>query len=441
MIEFFILIFIMIGIWYTILNIGDTSEISNNWSKYRCDPTIMIFASFYGHDMLENFNFCLKQSMSSETGSVLSPIFQIVGTLLGSISNLINVANSMRLEFATFMGGINTVFQNFTDRFTQLTQNIKMTAQHMKMLMGRLYATFFALMYMSVSGISATQNFGNTVLFKFIDTFCFDPDTVVILDNNKKTKVSDVNIGDVFKKTGSRVTSKFWFNAIGQPMVDINNIIVSTNHYVKVNNKYVQALYHPDAKIIKDWSGEPLICFNTDDNIIPINNEIFLDYDETENGDEKTMKWVEKNLNGVESNDLDFKIPYTTVLNPLIYIKMHNGSLKLLRDIKLGDRLKNGIVIGIVEKEIDKICLLNNDELVTPGSLIWYKPTSSWKRVGELKPIIHLSTQEIYKTVFLESANIETKSGTIFRDYMEIYSPDTEQFYSNEIEKYTGIMV
>lgn len=315
----------------------------------------------------------------------------------------------------------------------------------MKMLMGRLYATFFALMYMSVSGISATQNFGNTVLFKFIDTFCFDPETIVLLKNNKPTKVSDANIGDIFETTGARITSKFWFNAIGQPMVEINNIIVSTNHYIKYNNKYIKAIYHPYAKIIKDWSGEPLICFNTSDHNIPIKDELFLDYDETEEGDDETMNWVEKNLNGLNfsessqtikkfPNQTKTKIPYTTVLNPSIYIKMYDNTSKQLRDIKINDRLKYGTVMGIVDKEIDKICRLNTGELVTPGTLVWYKSTNRWKRVGEFKPILQLAKPEIYRSVFIESASIETENGTMFRDYMEIYSPETEYFYSNKIE-------
>ena len=50
--------------------------------------------------------------------------------------------------------------------------------------MGRVFATMYAVIFMGLSGIKATTNFGNTFLFKFLDTFCFDPDTKVILKNN-----------------------------------------------------------------------------------------------------------------------------------------------------------------------------------------------------------------------------------------------------------------
>ena len=221
MVGFIILLFVMIGLWSILLGAADTSEISRNWPKHRCEPTVMAFASFYGHDTTENFQFCLKNIMNNEASGILSPIFQILGTFLSTLSSLMSVANSVRLEFATFMGGINTIFQNFTDRLSQLTFKIQSTAARMKMLMGRLYATFYSLMFMSMSGIRALQNFTDTELFKFLDTFCFDPDTLVSIKGRGLVPVKNVKIGDIFTQTGGRVTSTFLFEADGQPMVNL----------------------------------------------------------------------------------------------------------------------------------------------------------------------------------------------------------------------------
>ena len=149
----------MIGIWVIIIGSADTSNISKNWPKYRCNPTVMPFASFYGHDTTENLDFCLKGMLNSEMGGALSPIFQILATFLGTITTLVGVANNIRLEMATFMGGINTIFQNFTDRFVQLSSNIRSSAQRIRMLMGRIYGSFFAMIFMSISAMTAlTKN-------------------------------------------------------------------------------------------------------------------------------------------------------------------------------------------------------------------------------------------------------------------------------------------
>lgn len=431
----------MIGIWYFIIGASDISDIKKNWSKYRCQTSIMPFASFYGHDTNENFQFCMKQLMNDESSGILAPIFKILGTFLMTLETLIETANSIRLQFATFMGGVNTIFQNFTDRISQLVSQIQLTAIHMKMLMGRLYATFFALMFMSVSGVSALHNFGDTVLFKFLDTFCFDPDTLVIIKGKGSIPVKDVQIGDIFEKGESSVTSIFKFNADGQPMVNLNGIIVSTNHYVfnKSIDKYVRADQHPDSYRILDWNGgliRPLICFNTSDHHIPIANHIFMDYDETEIADADTMKWIHKVLNGTTYNNKkrSKSLSYTTVFSGETRICMKNDTFIHASRIKLGDILKDGTVISVIKKEVYEYSNINGDR-ITSGCLIWDNTTNKWTRAGELYAHHILETPEIfYNFIISPCAFIETKNGTIIRDYMEVHSPDAEQFYAKAIE-------
>jgi hypothetical protein len=438
MLSFLILLFVMIGIWAIIIGASDTSEIVKNWDKYRCKPSIMPFASFFGHDTSENFQFCLQSIIKSDAGFMLSPIFQIVGTLLGTLGQLMQMANSIRLEFATMMGGINTIFQNFADRINQVTQKIKTTVMRTRMLMGRVYATFFALIYISISGITALQNFGDTILFKFLDVFCFDPDTPVIIKNKGSIPVKDVRIGDVFERTGGRVTSTFSFEANGQPMVEFpGEIKVSTNHFVINGGKYTRADEHPDAKPIADWAGgltRPLICFNTSDHIIPIGNYSFLDYDETESGDSITMKWVEDQLNAVTNTKSHTAFDYSTVVSSSEEVRMKNNTSVRISNIRLGDETTQGRVIGLVQKEVTKTCVLPSNEYVTPGLLFWNAETERWIRAGEMYPIYPIEKPEIYYGLIVKtSGSFELKSGTMVRDYVEVHSPDSEQFYAKAI--------
>lgn len=435
MVGFLVLLFLMIGIWYFLLSSGDTSEISKNWPKYRCDITIMPFASFYGHDATENFNFCMKNMMNVEAGPLLSPVFQVIATLLGTLASLISVANSIRLEFATFMGGVNTIFQNFTDRFKQLLFKIQMSAYRMKLLMGRLYATFYSLIYMSVAGIRGAQNFGDTILFQFLDTFCFDPDTKILVKGKGAIPVKEVIIGDIFEKTGSKVTSTFSFFADGQPMVELDGIIVSTNHFVKYDNIYVKAKDHPDAIAIGPWLGSierPLICFNTSDHRIPIGNHIFMDYDETEEGDKDTMRWVDISLNGsFEGTD---QTSYTTVFYPTLKIKLADSTYMSANEIPLGTKLSNGRVVGIVKKIISETCTLPSGEHVSPGNLVWNPDMNRWIRAGDLYSVDQLETPQVYHSfVVLNGASVETDKGTMLRDYVEVHSPEAEQFYAKSV--------
>lgn len=441
MLGFLILLGVMFTLWVLLLGMADTSEISKNWPKYRCEPTVMPFASFFGHDTNENFDFCLKNIMNSNLKTVFSPIFTILGTFLGTIGNLMNMANSMRLEFATFMGGINTVLQNFMDRFNQLLTNVRVAAMRMRMLFGRLYATFFAVIYMATSGTMAMQNFGETLLFRFIDTFCFAPETQVLIEGKGSIAVQDVCIGDTFQKTGGKVTSLFKFMADGQPMVVLpGEIEVSTNHYVSYNGSYLKAVDHPQAKKTGFWTGgkeRPLICFNTSDHKIPIGDFLFLDYDETEKGDQLTMAWADAKMNGKATPAFrTYNFDYTTVFDPKQRVRVLDDlSAKEAKNVDLGARLSTGEVIGIVYKEVQEICILPTGECVTPGSSVWDFKTNQWRRAGDMYVMRKLSQPALYMNFIVRNtAAVEFASGRMMRDYVEIHSPDAEQFYAKAIE-------
>jgi len=437
MLGFILLLLIGTGIWIGLLSSTDFEEVKRNWPKYRCRPSIMPFASFFGHNTAENFNFCLMNMFGQEMGSALGPVFQILGTVITTLSVLVQTANSIRVQFATMMGGINTLFQNFADRFKQLLSAVQMSAYRIKLIMGRLYGAFFAMIYMSIAGMTAVDNFTRTVLFDFLDTFCFDPDTPVSIKGKGILPVKDVQVGDVFERTGGVVTSTFQFEADGQPMVRLpGDILVSTNHYVQHLGAWMQAKDHPQAIPTEPWSGgkeRPLICFNTSDHRIPIGWFTFLDYDETEEADQSTMRWVDTHLNARETGS-SRPFAYTSTLDRMTRIRMADGSTKPLHAIQLGDALSTGRVIAVVQKETESVCRLPSGEWVAPGLLVW--DTDHWIRAGERNPIHVAAEPQIHGSlVVLKTGMIETESRAMFRDYVEVHSPEAEQFYSQAIER------
>lgn len=443
MIGFVILLFVMIGIWVILLAVADTSDVSKNWPKYRCSPTVMPFASFFGHDTTENFNYCMNGMITGEAGGVIAPVFQILGVVLGTLTTLMNVANNMRLEMATFMGGVNTIFQNFADRFVQLSTNVRIAAQRVRMLMGRLYGTFFAMIFMGLSATQAMLNFGDTFLFKFLDTFCFEPDTEVEIIGRGRIQVKDVKTGDVFAN-GSKVTATFSFLADGQPMVEFPGPIrVSTNHYVNYQGKWVRSDAHPDAKPIGPHTGgtqQPLICFNTSDNRIPVGNYVFLDYDETSVADQETMDWVDEKLNSRSiSKPRDYE--YATLLAPSTAVRLKSNKIKLVCELQLGEELPFGKVISIIKKKSKWACQLPSGDWVTPGLLVWDPQLNQWFRAGD-RFVKHFDSldRDYYSVIVSPTANVELASGVVVRDYFEVHSPETEQFYEKAIKEASCVL-
>jgi hypothetical protein len=422
----------------------DIANVSNSWAENRCKPHIMPFASLYGYNTAENFKYCMTNIIKDQAGDSLGPIYQILSGFIGTISTLVQMANSLRVSLATLFGGITKVFQEFGERINSLIVRIRVATVRIKMLFGRLFATFYAVIYMGMSGITAVSNFGDTFLFKFLDTFCFDPDTLVEIEGKGHIPVKDVIIGDIFSKTQSRVTATFAFNSDGQPMVLLPQqtpnysqpIIVSTNHYVQLpSGQYEPAAAHPAAIPIAPWAGgtdRPLICFNTDDHKIPIGDYLFLDYDETERGDRETMRAIKNIVNNSKDREDDTIHEYSPGVSDITKIALkQTGTFCVAKNIKLGQTIQSGKIIGIVKKEVKQFVRIGQD-LISASSLIWRPKTDSWERAYNVG--IPIQKNDIaYSFVVTPSATIMTHHGLSIRDYVEVHSPDSEDAYKKEI--------
>jgi hypothetical protein len=421
---------IFIGALVGFSKMADLEEVKKNWSKYRCRPDVMLMADYYGHDSSENMEFCLKSGFDFRSAGAVLPFYSYLKSFVDVLMNMLSSLNSIRLTFATIVGSVTNVFSEFSSRIKSLFSTIQITSIRMKMLMGRIFATLYSIIFMGMAGIKATTNFGNTFLFKFLDTFCFDPDTLVLMKKGP-VKIRDVVIGDIFH-TGERVTATFAFKADGQSMVDLGGITVSTNHYVKYNNKWIKASSHPEAQPTADWSGgseRPLICLNTDKHSFPVGAYTFSDYDETAEGDEEAMKMAMDMLNGPSrtSKTKDQSSEMACGKETLIQTK---GVPVQAQHVVLGTPLTQGIVIGVIQKECHEVCVFRGERYAS-GTAIWSESEIRWIRASEISRPIKLNTPEIlYSFVVSPSACITTTQGTVFRDYVEVHTPDLELPYA-----------
>lgn len=414
--------------------VTNMEDIKQNWDKYRCRPDVMMMASLYGKDAVQNLQFCLKNGFDQQAEGAIAPFYTFMAQFVGVLTTLLGSINSVKMIFATIIGSATTVFSEFSQRIQALFYRIQMTAIRMKFMMGRVFAIMYSIMYMGMSGMRAGLNFSNSFLFTFLDTFCFDPDTPIAVKRGGVTTrvpIKSVRIGDVLAN-GEKVTATFQFAADGQHMVSLGEILVSTNHYVRGPNGWVQARDHPDASPAAPWAGgtdRPLICLNTDTHSFQIGNYTFCDYDETAEGDQEAMGQVLKHLNGAAT-------PSTTrdstmACAPTMPIKMKDGKGIPAQDIRLGTVLSHGTVAGIVQKVTTAVCEYGSERFA-PGTALWCKETQSYRRAGDF--LATTPTDEIfYSFVVVPSAVIETTSNTVFRDYVEIHDPDLEKPYAEAL--------
>jgi len=432
MLGFIIITLIFIGAMFGFSKIMDVQKIKDNWEKYRCRPDVMLMAYYYGHDSAENLEYCLKSGFDARAGNVIAPFYTYLGKFVEVLMTMLNSLNSIRLIFATIIGSATQIFSEFSNRIQALFYRFQMAAIRLKMLMGRVFATMYAIIFMGMAGIKATQNFGNTFLFKFLDTFCFDPDTRIVLQNGVTVPIKDVKIGD-YLQGGQKVTATFRFAADGQEMIQMpGNILVSTNHYIRFQGRWIEAKDHPDATPIRPWSGgndRPLICLNTDTHTIPIGNYIFSDYDETSEGDAAAMKMATDILNGKPSRLSTGKVNSEMASHAKNKVKTVYGLIPAEK-VVLGTVLSHGTVVGLVKKECSETCIVNNEEFAA-GTLIWSANHNKWMRAFQMAKVISLKRPTtFYSFIVTPSATIETES-TVFRDYMEVHSKDLEAPYAS----------
>lgn len=417
----------------TIPKVFDYQTVRDNWEEYRCRPDIMMFADMFGYSATENIEFCLKHGFDSQAREVVAPFYSYLEVFVNTLMTLLGGLNSIRMTFTTIVGTVSQTFREFGERFKQLFFRIQVAAIRMKYLMGRIFGTVYAILFMGMSGIQAVNNFGNTFLFTFLDTFCFDPDTPVVLTRGT-VPIREVRIGDLFAATGARVTSTFKFAADGQPMVTLGDVLVSTNHYVKSKTgKWIRADEHPDARPAPPWTGgacRPLICLNTDNHAFPVGKYEFCDYDETSAGDRAAMDWVSERINGSTHKSATSISSYTTALGADTLIKTPTGTLPA-SSIRLGDRLTLGRVIGIVKKEVADWVVIDGVRL-GEAQLVWDETTVQWKRAAELAPL-KTGLCIFYSFVVSPSACFETATGLMLRDYVEVHSPEAELSYTQAL--------
>ena len=420
------------------VNMGERQD----WNNIRCQPHIMPFASLYGYDTSDNFNYCMKSSFDIQAKEYLGPVYSLFGGFVGVLSVLIEVSKKIKLAFATMYGGVVTIMQEFTERIKMFFIRIEILSQRMRMMMNRVYATMFAVIFMALSGLTAVTNFGGTVLFDVIDTFCFDPNTKITVKNKGVIAIKNVELGDVLTD-GGIVTSVFQFNADGQAMVRLpakdQEILVSTNHYLLHNKQWIRSDAHPAAVAAPNWHGgntTPLICLNTTTNCIPISGYLFRDYDETTAAHKEAIEAINIQLNGTAASAIKTTFgekwyELYPSMSPNTAVRVYDGSAEAASALQLGATMTTGDkVAGVIQHLLTEICHLPTGEQVGAGTLIYDSNSNAWIRAGDLYTVTKCPPTIFNSFITLPGSKIELASGVFVRDYLEIASHDTEAPYA-----------
>ncbi len=420
--------------------LGNLREIAENFPRYRCTPLALPFASHFGYDTKENFNFCLTSIFNTKAAEVFGPVYNLLGGFTQIIQLIVDVALGIRKLFSNFLLGVNGFVRNVRDRIQGLLFNIRMSFMKLNNLMGRVYGTMYAMIWLGTSALAAGFNLANNDLVNFILEFCFDPNTEVVLADGSKKAIKDIQIGDVLEsdKGPTRVTSVFRFAGSKTHMVSINGFVLSKEHYVQYAGKWIQAGNHPDA--VPTPSLPELVCLNVEHHRFVIVNEtgrmIVADYDEHDGAEviRQTQQVAIKALNGSQGETVS---DYSLGIDERMEVKMADGSWKVLKEMELGDTVWNaGTVLGLVQEECESTIDISGTHL-SPAQIVFDTESEQWTRasvkwpsaVSEEPRILRSLVTSTCGTLHIRDANSEY----YMRDYREVAIPEMENAYTDAL--------
>ena len=389
----------------------NVQPIIDDWPNQRCKPQIMPIAGLITHPegvtsseyTAQNFTYCTQNILTSITGDAVQPLTYVTSTFKNISEGLLNALNAIRGMFDKIRGFFQSISTEIMGRIMNIMAPLQQIIISFKDLIAKIQGTMTAGLFTALgsyytlkSMLGAVAQFiiiiliamavvivilwilpftwgaaaagtavflGISIPMAIILQFfndklhinglksiphlkCFDKNTYITMNEGNSRKINDIQVGDILANN-NMVTGKIMVETKGSIMYELDDIFVSDSHIVKYGDKWIPVSKHPNAKKCTFYQEPYLYCLNTTNKTIIINGYIFSDWDEI--NDEDIIN-IQKNTNHMfnEKNDIHKCLDGGFVGHT--EIKLNDGIVKQIKDIRVGDILENNtIVYGIVE--------------------------------------------------------------------------------------------
>jgi hypothetical protein len=153
-----LIIAIFLGLYIAnVLAIG-MKKVKDNWPLYRCSPSVMPFASLFGHDVGDNFMQCIQATQSGYMDYLMMPLNHVI-KLVGSVATkIVKDTESIR----SFIGGLRDkimgVFKNIFGIFSNIIIGFQRIIIAMRDLVNKLAGIFATLMFVMSSALMVMKS-------------------------------------------------------------------------------------------------------------------------------------------------------------------------------------------------------------------------------------------------------------------------------------------
>lgn len=438
LVKLVILTIILIGGLIAVFGVGNMKEVAENFPRYRCNPAFMPFAANFGYDPKENFNYCVNTVLQKQAAEYFGPIYGLLGGFTDIVRLIVDVTLGIRKLFSNFLLGINGFIGNVRDRIQGLLFQIRLSFMKLNNLMGRVYGTMYSVVWMGTAAMTAGFNIADNDLVNFLFEFCFDPETPVRMADGTWKAIRNVAVGDTLATVHGKtpvVTSTFRFVGDRTPMVTLDGVKLSAEHYVLgPSGTWMPAGHHPRA--LPTESLPELVCLNVNNHVFTVGRSglVVADYDEHETPSviRETQNVAMRALNNVEGTSTVEN--YSLGLSGNTLVRMADDSWKQLRSLQLNDIVWNGgHVLGLVREYSDTPIQVGS--LICSGAqTVFDAETGAWSRALNLKNKPY-DSEVLYHVITEHCRTLQVRGvdeDYFVRDYREVALPEMEAAYRRE---------
>jgi hypothetical protein len=266
-------------------------RIKDNWPVYRCQPLVMPFASFFGHNTSQNFAYCIQNIQSNFMDDLLKPVSFNMGILGGITSELTDTLNEARGFMSIFRFNLADIFSNIFATMFNIMVEVQRTVINIKDMIGKLSGIMMTTLYLVNGAMLTMSSAWNGPPGGLVRALCFHPETKVKMKNGEIYPMKDIPLNSILPN-GSQVYAVMKISNLDKhgdfvekmykvKTKDAEPILVSGSHliYDVTTNQFVQVSELPVSEVA-NIDCDVLYCLITSDHTIQIGEWIFHDWED-----------------------------------------------------------------------------------------------------------------------------------------------------------------
>ena len=283
-----ILIFIVFGALFfsQLFSIG-LQKVKDDWPKNKCNPVYMPFAGYLGFDVMKNFTSCIGNIMEGLMGRFLEPVLKAIGWVTSLAAGILKTVTSIRKVLFNMKNTIMSIFRDIMAIFLNVLLKFQKFTIKMKDLMLKMGGTMATVVFMA----EGLQMSGNSIwkgpIGSLLRLVCFNPNTLVTMNDGSKKMMKDINIGEKLKGNievyatmkikGNENSNyyKLWSD-------ELKNYIYVTGDHLIQHPESLRFIHVADFEKSQrtDIFDKELSCLVTSTHTIPVGEFIFWDWED-----------------------------------------------------------------------------------------------------------------------------------------------------------------